>query len=161
MAQLVVVPGLQAQNTLVDANVLTRITAPIHLRCVDIALIGSLLLLGITPLWLRSRIAITAALLSVAGTAALRFVALPEVYTAWSSVDRVAMAPYGRLVRAEGLAEEAYWLGLGTLAALLVMAAIVGWQWATPVWPRPAKRETPTLPDEATTTHDDDVANAA
>jgi len=161
IGQLVVIPGLEANGALVDANLLTRLAAPLHLRCMEIALVGSVVLLGIAPYWLRSRLATTLALLAAAGTGALRVVLLPSVYEAWSRVDRVAQGPYDRLVRAEGLAEEAYWLGLGTIAVLLLMTFLVGLQWATPLAPRPRRRDTPMLSDEATTTHDDGIADAA
>ncbi|MEX1363600.1 MAG: hypothetical protein AB1Z98_10760 [Nannocystaceae bacterium] len=161
VAQLVMVPGLEAQAGLVDLNLLTRVIAPVHLRCLELALVGTVLLAGVSPVWLRSRLATTLALLAVGGAGAMRLAVLPGVYQAWARVDRVALAPYDRLVRAEGLAEEAYWLGMGTLAVLLLMATVVGLQWAAPLMPRPPRRETPTLSDEATTTHDDAIADAA
>ena len=102
VGQLVVLPGLESQHGLIDANLLTRAVAPVHLRCVELALVSSVLLVGLTPHWLRSRLATTLALLAVASTGILRMVALPSVYEAWARVDRVAQAPYDRLVRAEG-----------------------------------------------------------
>lgn len=161
VGELIVVPGLVQQHGLLDANALTRVAAPIHLRCAELALLASMLVAGLSPYWLRSRVATTCALLAVAGAATLRLSALPTVYAAWSQVDRVAQAPYGRLVRAEGLTEEAYWLGLGTLAALLVLAAIVGLQWASPLPRKKPTPHTPTLDDAANTTQDDAVADAA
>lgn len=161
LAQLVVVPGLEAQAGLVDLNLLTRVIAPVHLRSVEIALVAAVLLAGASPYWLRSRLATTLALLAVAGAGTIRLVLLPGVYEAWSRVDRVAQAPYDRLMRAEGMADEVVWLGLGTIAVLVLLAVVVGLQWATPILPRPPRRDTPTLSDEATTTHDDAIADAA
>jgi hypothetical protein len=43
------------------------------------------------------------------------------------------------------------------IAVLLLMTAMVGLQWATPLFPRPRFRDTPTLSDEAATTHDDAI----
>lgn len=161
LVQLVVVPGLQAQAGLVDLNLLTRVIGPVHLRGVEISLVAAVLLAGICPYWLRSRLATTLALLAVGGAGAMRMVLLPKLYDAWARVDRVAEAPYDRLVRAEGMADEVMWLGVGTIVVLALMAVVVGLQWATPLWPRPPRRETPTLSDEATTTHDDAIADAA
>ena len=161
VGQLVVLPGLESQHGLIDANLLTRAVAPVHLRCVELALVSSVLLVGLTPHWLRSRLATTLALLAVASTGILRMVALPSVYEAWARVDRVAQAPYDRLVRAEGFAEEAYWLGLGSIAVLLLMAVLIGVHWIRPTMPRPSRKEEPTLSDEATTTQDDAIADAA
>ncbi|MEM7155726.1 MAG: hypothetical protein AAF799_22945 [Myxococcota bacterium] len=160
MGQLVVLPGLESQHGLIDANLLTRAVAPVHLRCVELALVSSVLLVGLTPQWLRSRLAMTLALLAVGSTGVLRMVALPSVYDAWARVDRIAQAPYDRMVRAEGLAEEAYWLGLGSIAVLVLMAVLVGVHWIRPM-PKPSRKEEPTLSDEATTTHDDAIPDAA
>ena len=92
VGQLVVLPGLEGQNALVDANLLTRLVMPVHLRCMELALVGSVLLLGVAPYWLRSRLITTLALVAVTGTGALRMIMLPAVYEAWSRVDRVALA---------------------------------------------------------------------
>ncbi|MCA9648372.1 MAG: hypothetical protein H6712_29485 [Myxococcales bacterium] len=161
LVQLVVVPGLEAQAGLVDLNLLTRVLAPVHLRCVEIALVAAVVLAGVSPYWLRSKLASTLALLAVGGAGALRMALLPGMYEAWARVDRVAQAPFDRLLRAEGMADEVVWLGLGTIAVLVLMAGLIGLQWATPLLPRPPHRDTPTLSDEATTTHDDAIADAA
>lgn len=164
VGQLVVVPGLEGQGgqaALVDPNLLTRLVAPVHLRCAEIALVGAVILLGVTPQWLRSRLATTLALVAVTGTGALRMIMLPAVYEAWSRVDRVALAPHDRLVRAEGLAEEAWWLGLGSMFVLGLMGVAAGLHWLVPVRRRGLPRDTPTLSDEAGITDETPVAKAA
>ena len=124
LVQLVVVPGLEAQAGLVDLNLLTRVLAPVHLRCVEIALVAAVVLAGVSPYWLRSKLASTLALLAVGGAGALRMALLPGMYEAWARVDRVAQAPFDRLLRAEGMADEVVWLGLGTIAVLVLMAGL-------------------------------------
>ena len=159
VGQLVVLPGLEGQ-ALVDANLLTRLVAPVHMRCVEIAMVGSVLLLGVAPYWLRSRLVTTLALVAVTGTGALRMIMLPAAYEAWSRVDRVAQAPYDRLVHAAGLTEEAWWLGLGSMAVLALMGVVAGLHWIVPV-PRRGIFDVPTLSDEAGTTDETPVAKAA
>ncbi len=132
VGQLVMLPGLQAQPGLVDPNLLTRLMAPVHLRCVEIALVGSIVLMGVAPQWLRSRLATTLALLAVTGTGLLRMVTLPAVYTAWARVDRVAQAPRDRLVEAQTLAQEAGWIALASLAMLVMLGVLAGLRWAGP-----------------------------
>lgn len=159
VGELVVLPGLEGQGAqLVDINLLTRLVAPIHLRCVELALVAAVVLVGVAPYWLRSRLATTLALLTVAGTGALRMVVLPSLYEAWSRVDRVAQAPYDRLQRAQDLADEAYWLGLGSITLLVLMGVLVGLHWMVPVPQRRRHTDTPTLSDEAGTTDETPVA---
>ena len=160
VGQLVVLPGLEAQGALVDQNLLTRVIAPVHLRCVEISLVGSVLLLGVAPYWLRSRLVTTLALIAVTGTGALRMIMLPAVYEAWARVDRVALAPHDRFVRAEDLADEAWWLGLGSMTMLALMAVVAGLHWLVPV-PRRRMPDTPTLSDDAHITDETPVAKAA
>ncbi|MCX4244074.1 hypothetical protein [Paraliomyxa miuraensis] len=158
VGELVVRPGLEAQAGLVDLNLLTRIIAPVQLRCTEIALVGAVVLLGVAPYWLRSRLATTLALLTVASTGALRMAVLPSLYEAWSRVDRVALAPYEPLMRAEGLAEDAYWLGLGSITMLVLMGVLAGLHWIVPVPQRRMPHDTPTLSDDAHTTDETPVA---
>lgn len=160
VGQMVVLPGLEGQAALVDANLMTRVIAPVHLRCVEISLVGSVLLLGVAPRWLRSRLVTTLALVAVTGTGALRMIMLPAVYEAWSRVDRVALAPHDRLVRAEDLAEEAWWLGLGSMTMLALMGVVAGLHWLVPV-PRRRMTDVPTLSDDAGITDETPIAKAA
>ena len=59
------------------------------------------------------------------------------------------------------LTEEAWWLGLGTMTVLALMGVVAGLHWLVPVPRRGLPRDTPTLSDEATTTDETPVANAA
>ena len=161
VSQLVVLPGLVSAEALVDLNLLTRLAAPIHLRCTEIALVASVILLGVASHWMRSRLATTLALLSVASTGALRLVMLPNAYEAWARVDRVARLPYDRLVRAEGLTEEAYWLGLSSITMLVLMAVLAGLNWVMPAKRRAEPRDTPTLDDAVGSTDENPIAKAA
>ncbi len=156
VGQLVVVPGLQSQGDLVDLNLLTRVLAPIHLRCTEIALVGSVMLVGVAFTWLRSRLATTLALLSTAATGVLRLALMPALYQAWARVDRVAMLPHDRLVRAQDMADEIYWLGLGSILILTLIGVVAGLHWVMPA-PRRSSRDTPTLNDEAGSTHESPV----
>lgn len=161
VGQLVVLPGLEGHSGLVDANLLTRVAAPIHLRCTEIALVGSVLLVGLAPAWLRSRLAATLALLAVTGTGILRLVLLPSLYQAWARVDRVAQLPHDRLIHAQDIADEAYWLGLGSITMLVLLAVLAGLHWVVPVPQRKQSQNTPTVDDDARSTDENPVANAA
>lgn len=161
VGQLVVLPGLYGQDSLVDVNVLTRLAAPIHLRCTEIALLGSVLLVGVASAWPRSRLGATLALLAAMSTGVLRLVLLPSLYEAWARVDRVAMLPHDRLVRAQDIADEAYWLGLGSITMLVLIGVIAGLHWIVPGPKRRQPQDTPTLNDEVGSTHESPVANAA
>ncbi len=161
MGQLVVLPGLEAQTSLVDANLVTRLGQALHLRSVEIALVGAVVLVGTAPRWLGSRLATTLALLAVAGTGSLRLALLPDVYQAWARVDRVAGLPLDRLTQAQSLAEQAQWVAFGSIGALLALAVLAGLRWRPARPPRRATLDTPTLSDEATTTCEEPVANAA
>lgn len=161
VGQLVVLPGLDSQGNLVDANLLTRVAAPIHLRCTEIALVGSVLLLGLVSTWLRSRLAATLALLAAMGTGVLRLVLLPSLYEAWARVDRVALLPHDRLIHAQDIADEAYWLGLGSITMLVMLAVLAGLHWVVPVPERKRPQDTPTLDADVRSTDESPVADAA
>mgnify|MGYP007032564521 FL=1 len=118
LAELVVVPGLELQAHLIDANLAKALTGPLHLRQAEVVLASVLVLAAVVPRWLTSTVATTAALLSVALAAGLRLALLPSVYTAWSRVDRVAGRPVERIVEAERLSDLAGWLSLATLLVL-------------------------------------------
>jgi hypothetical protein len=118
VGELVVVPGLANQAHLVDANLATALTGPLHLRIADIVLAATVVLAAIAPRWLGSRLATAAALLTVATAAVYRLV-LPAAYGAWSRVDRVAGRPVDRLLEAERLTDQAHWMALSLLLLLL------------------------------------------
>ncbi len=161
IGQLVAVPGLFSQGSLVDLNLLTRIAAPIHLRCAEIALCAGVVLLGVSSTWMRSRLGTTLALLAVACTGTLRLVLLPTLYDTWAQVDRVAQLPHDRLMRAQGLTDEVYWLGLSGITLLVLMAVLAGLHWVTPGSRRSTPSHTPTLDDAVGSTDENPIAHAA
>lgn len=119
LSELVVVPGIEAQTHLMDANLAMALAGPIHLRLAEVVLAAALVLAAVVPGWLGSRVASTMTLLAVAAAAANRMLLLPAAYAAWSRADRVAGRPVDRILEAEGLAEQSHWLS-ATIAALLI-----------------------------------------
>lgn len=122
VGELVVLPGLTDPHPLLDPNLAVSVAGPLHVRCAEITLAGSVvaaagLLRG------ASRFAGPAALVAVGLAAFVRLSALPNLYGAWAKVDLVAARPLARVADAEALVQQAHWLQLG-LASVLV--AIIG-----------------------------------
>jgi hypothetical protein len=140
VGELVVVPGLVNQTTLVDANLATALTGPLHLRLGEIALAATLVLAFVVPRWLGSKRASGAALLAFGLAAAHRFVLLPGVYAAWSRVDRLAGRPVERFLEAQRLTTQAHW---SAIALVLVLVAIAWLSTRTRRAPAPAAEPVP------------------
>jgi hypothetical protein len=121
LGQLVLVPILQANTELVDANLARALSEPLALRTAELALAAAVLLAAIARAWLRHHAGTTLGLLAVGVAAIDRFVILPRMHEAWSRVDLVAQRPIARLEAAEKLAQ----IHDGAIAVLvLVLVAI-------------------------------------
>jgi hypothetical protein len=122
LAEMVVVPGLELETHLVDANLAKAIAGPLHLRSLEVVLAAVIVLAAVVPRWLASRLATTAAVVSVAIAATLRMFLLPAAYAAWSRVDRVAGRPVERILEAERCSELASWAAAALVLVLLAVA---------------------------------------
>jgi hypothetical protein len=75
----------------------------------------------VAPRWLTSKLATTAALVSVGIAAANRMLVLPAAYAAWSKADLIAGRPVDRILEAQRLMAQSTWLAasmVGLLAGL-------------------------------------------
>jgi len=115
----VVLPTLEAQAHLVDANLGRALAEPIVMRLAEILVGASIVFALAAPRWLRTRLGTTLALALVMATTANRVLMAPAVYAAWARVDLVAGRPAERLARAQELAQDQLWLLASTLVLLL------------------------------------------
>lgn len=119
LAELAVLPGIETQTHLVDANLAKALSGPLHLRMSEIVLAAALLLAAVVPRWLGSKLATTTALLTVAAATIHRVLLLPAAYAAWSRADRVAGRPVERILEAERFTDKAHWVS-ATIVVLLI-----------------------------------------
>lgn len=103
LGHLLVVPALQADTTLVDANLARALSEPIALRSAEFGLLAAVIVAAVARPWLRHHAATTLGLLAAGLAATDRFVILPRVHEAWARVDLVAMRPLARIDAAEQL----------------------------------------------------------
>ena len=120
VGDLALLPALTGEHPLLDANQAVSIRGPIHLRCAEVALVGTIVAALAVPRWLGSRLATTVSLLAIACAGVSRLALLPRVYDAFSKVDLVAGRPAQRFVEAQELASQTLWID-GSLAALLLL----------------------------------------
>lgn len=121
LGHLIVVPSLQADTTLVDANLARALSEPLALRSAELCLAAAVIVAAVARAWLRHHAGTTLALLAVGLAATDRFVILPRVHEAWARVDLVAMRPIARIDAAEQLST----IHDGAVAALaLVLVAV-------------------------------------
>ncbi|MBL4687964.1 MAG: hypothetical protein JKY37_25460 [Nannocystaceae bacterium] len=151
VGDLILVPGLSAQHLLLDANLATSVTEPVHLRCAEVALVGTIVLALAVPRWLGSRFATAAALLAVGCAGLSRAVLLPKIYTAWGHVDLVAGRPLAQLGQAKELAEQGQALHAVLGVFLLLVVGFVAAQRSARA-PRLHTSSEASPPPEATTT---------
>ncbi|MEM6993739.1 MAG: hypothetical protein AAF721_24710 [Myxococcota bacterium] len=149
IGELVVLPGLTGPSVLLGPNLATTIAGPIHLRCAEVALVGTIVLALALPHWLSARFATAAALLAIGFAAFNRLVVLPTVYEAWGKVDLVAARPLARLTEAEALAEQATWMSAGLAVCLLTVAGFVAAHRPRKPAARPSPAPEPAAPETA------------
>lgn len=121
LGQLLLVPMLEADTSLVDANLARALAQPLALRSAELALAACVVLAAVARPWLRHRAGTTLALLALGIASADRFGLLPRAQEAWGRVDLVAMRPRVRIDAAEQLSL----VHESTLAALLVILVAV------------------------------------
>lgn len=123
----VLVPALQADTALVDANLARALSGPLALRTAELVLAACVVLAAVAQRWVRHRAGTSLALLAVGIAGADRLGILPRVNEAWGRVDLVAMRPRVRVEAAEQLSliHEATLLALAiTLVAIAGLAAL-------------------------------------
>jgi hypothetical protein len=103
VGHLILVPTLQADTTLVDANLARALAEPLALRSAELALAACVALACVAQRWLRHRAGTTLALLAAGIAGVDRLGLLPRVHEAWGRVDLVAMRPQVRIEAAEQL----------------------------------------------------------
>lgn len=126
VGELVVAPGLAELDAYIDANLAKTLTAPLHLQCAMLVLLGTLAVAAATPRWIGSRIGTTIALCAVGCAAAYRLAVLPKAYATWAMADLVAGRPPEKIAQAQELANNATWLAaaaVALLAGIIVLAA--------------------------------------
>ncbi len=130
LGHLILVPMLQADTTLVDANLARALAEPLALRTAELALAACIVLAAVAHRWLRHRAGTTLALLAVGIAGIERFGLLGRLHVAWARVDLVAMRPQVKIAAAEQLATIHH----AALAALIVLLlAIAGLACLKPV----------------------------
>lgn len=117
LGHLLLVPMLEADTSLVDANLARALAQPLALRSAEVALAACVVLTAVARHWLRHRAGTTLGLLAVGIAAADRFGLLPRVHEAWGRVDLVAMRPRVRIEAAAQLST----IHEASLAALIVV----------------------------------------
>jgi hypothetical protein len=127
LGHVIVVPMLQTDTSLVDANLARALGEPLALRCAEVCLAACLTLAVIARAWLRHHAGTTLGLLAVGLAATDRFVILPRVHDAWARVDLVAMRPAARIEAAEQLA-MVHDVAVAALALVFVaIATLASW----------------------------------
>ena len=123
LGHMILVPALQGDTTLVDANLARALAEPLSLRTAELTLAACVVLAATAKRWLRHSAATTLALLAAGIAGADRLGILPRAHDAWSRVDLVAMRPQVRI----DAAEQLWMIHEATLAAMIiVLVAIAG-----------------------------------
>ena len=124
LGHVLLVPMLQANTSLVDANLARALAEPLAMRSAELCLLAAVVVAGVARAWLRHHAGTTLGLLA-AGLAALdRFVMLPRTHEAWVRVDLVAMRPANRIEAAEQLS-MVHEANIAALALVLVAIAVL------------------------------------
>ncbi len=128
LGHLIVVPAMQADTSLVDANLARALSEPLALRTAELCLAASVVVVAVARAWLRHHAGTTLGLLAAGLAATDRVVILPRVHEAWARVDLVARRPVARLDAAEELST----IHDGAVAALVVVliaiAVLASWK---------------------------------
>lgn len=124
LGHVIVIPTLQANTTLVDANLARALGEPLALRTAELCLAATVIIAAIARAWLRHHAGTTLGLLAAGLAATDRFVILPRVHEAWARVDLVARRPATRLEAAEQLS-TVHELAVAAIAITLVAIAVL------------------------------------
>lgn len=123
LGQVLLVPMLEADTSLVDANLARALAEPLALRSAELSLAACVVLATVARSWLRHRAATTLALLAAGIAGADRLGLLPRMQAAWGRVDLVAMRPRVRIEDAQQLTTVHE---LSVAALLVVLVALAG-----------------------------------
>ena len=123
LGHLILVPMLEGDLSLVDANLARALAEPLALRSAEIVLAACVVLACCARSWLRVRAGTTLALLTVGIASADRFGLIPRMQDAWGRVDLVAMRP---VVRVEDAQQLSVVHELSVVALLLILLTIAG-----------------------------------
>ncbi|HLT39848.1 MAG TPA: hypothetical protein VK034_26385 [Enhygromyxa sp.] len=135
LGHVIVIPTLQANTTLVDANLARALGEPLALRSAELCLIATVLVAAVARAWLRHHAGTTLGLLAAGLAATDRFVLLPRVHEAWARVDLVAMRPAARIETAEQLS-RVHELAVAAIAITIVaIAVLASWKRASGATP--------------------------
>lgn len=128
LGHLLVVPAMQADTTLVDANLARALSEPIALRSAELGLMATVIVAAVARLWLRHHAATTLGLLAAGLAATDRFVILPRVHEGWARVDLVAMRPLDRIESAEQLTTVHQGCIAAIVLVLVGLAVLASWK---------------------------------
>lgn len=128
LGHVIVIPTLQADTTLVDANLARALGEPLALRTAELCLIAAVILAATARPWLRHHAGATLGLLAAGLAATDRFVLLPRVHEAWARVDLVAMRPAARIETAEQLSMTHELTVAVTVLVLIGVAVLASWK---------------------------------
>lgn len=128
LGHLIVVPALQGDTTLVDANLARALSEPIALRSAELGLVAAVILAAVARPWLRHHAGTTLGLAAVGLAAIDRLVILPRVHEAWARVDLVAMRPAPRIEAAEQLALVHEVAIAAMVLVLTALALLASWK---------------------------------
>jgi hypothetical protein len=124
LGHVIVIPTLQADTSLVDANLTRALGEPLALRTAELCLIATVVLAATARPWLRHHAGTTLGLLAAGLAATDRLVILPRVHEAWARVDLVAMRPAARIETAERLS-TIHELAVTVIALVLIAVAVL------------------------------------
>lgn len=123
LGHLILVPMLEGDLSLVDANLARALAEPLALRCAELVLAACVVLACVAKPWLRVRAGTSLALLASGVAAGDRLASMPRMQAAWGRVDLVAMRPR---VRVEDAAQLSMIHEATVVALLLILLALAG-----------------------------------
>lgn len=126
-----ILPGLHAGTTLVDANLARALAEPLALRTAELILVAAVLVTAVARPWLRHHAGTTLGLLAVGVAGLDRFVILPRAHEAWARVDLVAMRPVARIEVAEQLSTIHDAAVAALVLIVVAIASLASWKRVT------------------------------
>lgn len=132
LGHAILIPSLQADTSLVDANLARALGEPLALRSAELCLAAAVVVALVARAWLRHHAGTTLGLLAVGLAAIDRFVILPRAHDAWARVDLVAMRPAARLEAAEQLSTIHEAAVAATALVLIAVAVLASWKRVSP-----------------------------
>lgn len=128
LGHVIVVPMLQANTSLIDANLARALGEPLALRSAELCLAAVVVVAAVARAWLRHHAGTTLGLLAAGLAATDRFVILPRMHEAWARVDLVAMRPAARIEAAEQLSLIHETAAAAIAVVLVAIAVLASWK---------------------------------